>query len=402
MRTASKISIKFTMMKVITLLLVARYVTATELTTMRYTLDRDSEQFTRNFEKHNDGSDICEPGYTGSDCSLRKCPYSLSFMPGRASEILYTPSSGTEENQAVGGSDQGASQLTSSLTFSNSHAYKECGGRGLCDRTTGRCKCFSSYTGTGCRRQTCPNDCSGHGICEDGFHSLYGRSTVEQARDLGQKTHSNFWSAVKFRSCKCDRGYRGFDCSLRTCPHGDDPETECSDQLASDKQQIKCTGNSGGADSWFTLAFKDHLGGKYSTRPIVVRPGVAQTKNAQVIQKAIESLPDFAVPTVEVDIITASATYSQFTFDVDFKDGATTNKQALLSVDTTVECEDSSQPKFIATAGLTCTVSRLSSTGTLKEAKECGGRGLCDSSTGICSCFTGYYGDSCSQISTYV
>jgi len=390
------------MMKVVTLLLVARYVTAIDLTLQAYTMNRESEFFKREFQKRNDGGAICEPGYTGSDCSLRTCPYSLSFIPAQAGETLFTPSSGIETNQAVGGADQGATQFTTSLTFSNSHAYKECGGRGLCDRTSGKCKCFAGFTGTGCRRQSCPSDCSGHGFCQDGFHSLYGRSGVEQARELGEKTQGSFWSVVKFRSCKCDRGYKGYDCSLRTCPSGDDPETECSDQLASDRQQIKCTGNSGGKDSWFTLSFKDHLGGAYTTRPIVVRPGVAQTSNAQVIQKAIESLPDFAVPTVEVDIKTASATYSQFTFDVDFKDGATTNKQALLSVDTTVECEHSSQPKFVPTTGLTCTVSRLSSVGTLKEAKECGGRGLCDTSTGICSCFTGYYGESCSHISTYV
>ena len=66
------------------------------------------------------------------------------------------------------------------------------------------------------------------------------------------------------------------------------------------------------------------------------------------------------------------------------------------------KCADSSQPKFIATANLVCTVTREKPVGSLKEASECGGRGLCDHTTGICNCFKGYHGDSCSEITTYV
>jgi len=45
------------------------------------------------------------------------------------------------------------------------HFYMECSNRGLCDRKTGNCACFDGYSGTNCGRATCPNSCSGHGVC---------------------------------------------------------------------------------------------------------------------------------------------------------------------------------------------------------------------------------------------
>lgn len=33
------------------------------------------------------------------------------------------------------------------------------------------------------------------------------------------------WDALKIFGCLCDSGYMGYDCSLRVCPFGDDPDT---------------------------------------------------------------------------------------------------------------------------------------------------------------------------------
>ena len=42
----------------------------------------------------------------------------------------------------------------------------ECSNKGLCDRTTATCTCFVGYEGTSCQRASCPNACSGHGVCK--------------------------------------------------------------------------------------------------------------------------------------------------------------------------------------------------------------------------------------------
>ena len=46
------------------------------------------------------------------------------------------------------------------------HYYMECSNRGICDTKEGVCECFAGYSGAACQRQSCPNDCSGHGTCE--------------------------------------------------------------------------------------------------------------------------------------------------------------------------------------------------------------------------------------------
>ena len=45
------------------------------------------------------------------------------------------------------------------------HSLKECSNAGFCDRLTGTCQCFPGFAGTACQSKTCPNDCSGKGLC---------------------------------------------------------------------------------------------------------------------------------------------------------------------------------------------------------------------------------------------
>jgi hypothetical protein len=123
---------------------------------------------------------ICWDGFLGADCALRECPFSSAFS-----------------SNAQG-------------TGKDVHYYEECGGKGLCDRTTGECICFEGYEGKGCRRLSCPNDCSGHGICR-------------YLNDI-EATYTQ-WDAKKIQKCVCDGGYFGADCSLRSCPYGVDPLT---------------------------------------------------------------------------------------------------------------------------------------------------------------------------------
>lgn len=54
--------------------------------------------------------------------------------------------------------------------YDEAHFYMECSNKGLCDQSTGSCKCFEGYEGKACSRMKCPGEdspCSGHGACQD-------------------------------------------------------------------------------------------------------------------------------------------------------------------------------------------------------------------------------------------
>merc|ERR1712167_295818 len=95
------------------------------------------------------------------------------------------------------------------------HFYMECSNRGLCDRKTGQCECFPGFTGQACRRQKCPDGCSGHGTCQTVNDSIRGTSTTYK-----------LWDGDMSRFCKCDAGFTGPSCAERLCTTGDDPLTK--------------------------------------------------------------------------------------------------------------------------------------------------------------------------------
>jgi len=167
------------------------------------------------------------------------------------------------------------------------HFYMECSNQGLCDRSTGTCECFDGFSGRGCSRSSCPEDCSGHGVCltvaelavrnpaklsftgevsrkgtfvttstsaegilSAGDRVYLGEQTQFEDENLytvGTVSSSGFsispesdgtlpfgtviyhapkynlWDADKNQACKCDAGYTGFDCASRVCPSGADP-----------------------------------------------------------------------------------------------------------------------------------------------------------------------------------
>lgn len=166
------------------------------------------------------------------------------------------------------------------------HFYMECSNRGICDRKTGECECFDGYTGIGCSRLACPENCNGHGTCEtidelrkqepsllsftvqtykdsQTVHTELNVNTLISPNDyikigthapmkiqavagttitlysefpetLPYGTHAwqvftyDLWDAHKNTACKCDAMWTGNDCSLRKCPYGDDPLTVVS------------------------------------------------------------------------------------------------------------------------------------------------------------------------------
>lgn len=133
----------------------------------------------------------CYPGFYGPSCELKNCPLGTSWVD--------IPSSPEE-----------------------AHGLSECSSKGICDRSTGTCECFSGFTGDSCDKLECPNDCSGHGRCL----SLRQAAHLNDGFKFNYTTTYNLWDADKIYGCKCDYGYIGSDCSQRECEYGPDPRID--------------------------------------------------------------------------------------------------------------------------------------------------------------------------------
>ena len=149
-----------------------------------------------------------EPAWTGADCSLRTCP-------------------------------KDAAWVGSVVNSNDLHPHVECSNKGLCDRSSGECKCFTGYEGIACQRTLCPNNCNDRGTCWPEYHLAM----------IASRTYSEPWDAMKQVGCVCDAGYRGPACDQQECPSGTDPLNgygnevgrDCSGRGICDYSQGMCT-----------------------------------------------------------------------------------------------------------------------------------------------------------------
>jgi len=346
----------------------------------------------------------------GGDCSDRVCPFEIAWVD----------------------------HPSASGTF---HNYAECAGRGICNRQSGECECFEGYTGKGCQRTACPNDCSGHGTCEYieelGFGSHYGAYvTGATGDDFGQRSKTfavTDWDSHKTMGCVCDPRWAGLDCSRRMCPKGNDIMDRMHDKndANSDNQEQEITFVVEGTarsplvgdvrdllGKKFALTFISTLNETYTTYPIKI-PTVNSvnggscgdgsapdaftaaccTDLSSSVSAALLRLPHRVVDGVTVSCVPVSTT--GFTISVEFTGEAVKGPQNLLQVEDYV-CDAGCTPKI--DKGSSLILDHFSATkSTVKEVTnsefnnyECGRRGKCDYGTGLCECFDGYYGESCS------
>jgi len=383
----------------------------------------------------------CHQNWQGADCSERTCPFELAWVDV-----------GTDSDDA--------------------HYYAECANKGTCDRKTGECKCFDGYEGKGCRRSTCPNECSGHGTCQyideliedvehkrsknynkglriqSDFYTTVGDSPTQSTG----KTY-DLWDHQKIQGCQCDANWEGPDCSAKTCPRGDDPlTTQINANYFSTyvNRQLLQIGVSGGdatnsftAGDEFDLTYYDLYGGKWVTQEIVV--DASDDNTAANIEAALRDLPNrvmegvqvypsddsatkfgSAIATITKDRITytswSTCDANQQCFVIEFADKpGSSGLQYLLEVDAADKSGGNGyQPSGSGMQGTACVADfndcfdvqeiveddGTSSTSTLddaynngntQEAAVCSNRGLCDSSTGDCECFSGYRGLACQE-----
>ena len=346
--------------------------------------------------------------HDSGDCSERVCPYELAWVddPNKNGKF---------------------------------HKYAECSGRGLCDRATGECQCFDGYEGKGCARTTCPNDCSGHGTCEYIDDMSFGATWTDysiQGFHTDPKTFEfSSWDAGKTRGCVCDATYGDIDCSKRMCPYGNDILDVRDDLTTGIKYQVqdlifvanenRTAYAATPADNvrpihgeTFALTFTSVLNETFTTIPIVF--DTEDTEDMKVdIQLALLSLPNRVIDGVSVTVTKGSTDMirdddaniadlvvtDMVTVSVTFTGPSVQGPQHFLEVHD-YECSSGCTPKI---TGLSLNYkydyfnSNITET-TLADwnSYECGRRGKCDYETGLCQCFSGYFGDNCNTLTTLV
>ena len=221
----------------------------------------------------------CFPGWTGMDCSQRTCPGGESW--GQSSYFGDARQSGA--GGWAGSEASGVGVGVGVGAVAGVRLFEECSGRGLCNRGTGLCACYSGYEGAACARLACPAapapvltfahidhsagaDAAEAEMAWEAAFSEQGQEGREWApppnasaataragptsshstgtpstavtpcsgngrclllRDLPTYSGSAYakdWASERMQRCLCDDGWGGPDCSQRTCPSGTHPQ----------------------------------------------------------------------------------------------------------------------------------------------------------------------------------
>lgn len=271
---------------------------------------------------------------------------------------------------------------------------------------------------------TCPKDCSGHGVCRTISEIAAGALNKFSYKSLGGHRYFSGvrnafsydrWDGSKHQSCICDPGYTGYDCTAKVCPRGDDPLTQGP------------TSCGGAPCTWdiqsFTLAdttattfrlgmvtsFNETVTAYASLDVAYMASGYVAPANrasllsgpttvAGILQDALRGLPGGLYQRVEVypaaDASLVPGSDISRTFRVTFVGVAGSQEQLMVDAisgpgslwyNPDHPLYDSGSP--VAASRSVVTLAR----GNFEEL-ECSGRGLCDSSSGLCTCFAGFTG----------
>ena len=263
-----------------------------------------------------------------------------------------------------------------------------CSGVGACVR--GACACQPGFSGVSCAYLSCPMTsagaaCSGNGQC------LSLREETNGAYAL--------WDADSTLGCSCDAGWSGMDCSQPQCPMGDDPLTPGLPLLVS----LTCSCSSGTCTGAFAL--------RYGGRSALVLPTAVLSLAEELTSAARGS---GAAPGESVESVLGSLTggvgrvFSSVTFATLPVPGAPTrlvcggsqvivtfNKAAAGADSTSIGGDaplvaDRSSLRDATDASAPFLVTSILSAATTEHA-PCSARGVCNSGTGTCTCFPGFF-----------
>lgn len=228
------------------------------------------------------------------------------------------------------------------------------------------------------------------------------------------------WDQDRARACVCDAGWMGLNCNERMCPYGNDvmdvipgfDETSYSGMVGygNEVAQVQTVtlydadlDNTNFNTKSFAIQFTSKLNETYVTQPIMW--DTTDNVLAGYIESALKKLPNMVIDDVDVSV-DSTINANGVVVDVTFTGAAVQGKQHKLEIlqDT---CEQGCSPRisgltnirtFSATTLSTVEISTVGS----HNSFECGRRGTCDRESGLCNCFTGFTGDTCSILSALV
>jgi hypothetical protein len=182
---------------------------------------------------------------------------------------------------------------------------------------------------------------------------------------------------------------------LRQCARGDNVLTTGG---VSQVQTLTLTrtGVSIAGNDEIILTFTTLTGASYTTGAIKITDALGADKIATNVKNALMSLPNHAIPSVTVGV-----TLSPLVITVTFNDAANAGSQNALKVGWTGCRRAGCAPYYSGVVGTdattTATFAVAVTTAASTESAVCSEHGVCDTATGLCKCFHGYYNENCSE-----
>ena len=201
----------------------------------------------------------------------------------------------------------------------------------------------------------------------------------------------SLWDADKHQMCVCDAGFSGIDCSERSCPRGNDPLTPTTSRWCGGTDcvnEIQTFRLSSAGPTTYRFSFTDTRNNTHiahaTINTLTNAPGIVPlaqrethiagpSSNAGIIMNALRSIPGGALQLVEVSAVDDASDGGalQRTFEVTFLGFSGPQYPIVISP--------------VVGSGQVQTDPSVKSIGSYEDI-ECSGRGLCDSSAGLCKC----------------
>jgi hypothetical protein len=231
---------------------------------------------------------------------------------------------------------------------------------------------MDGFAGTACQKLECADDCSTYGTCYTMAQLALLSEDNGDALALTYGTNNpTTWDSSQVQGCYCYRGYymgpasgaysefTGHNCAIRTCPHGDDPQTIGQ---VNEVQNINCVGTGG----FFTITFR-------------------QEQSVKIDFDATPAEFTIALKRMLVEVADGVVSFSGGSTTSACSAGAGTDINIAFMISGNLPTITSDVTYL---TGGTITHSVVTE-GTTEEI-ECSGQGKCNRETGVCACFKGF------------